>query len=308
MIRPLNPLDLAALISFAGSAPNEAAPRESLTPTGPGPSVGWTGALLRQWLAPGGKRQALGCVEGGRVKGLTSMRERSGPGVWEVDGLYVSSEEGRACSELLDAAGSAVSRVKGERLFLRLRDTSTCLASARTAGFVRYQCETLYQFPAERTPLEASADLLQVRRRLPGDEHALFRLCLSSAPEAARNAQGLTFELWRGSQERTYRHELVWDEAGEVQGWLRVCVFKDSGCFDLVVGPAAQPQAVRHLLEHGVRLLQDKPKVFCLVTEHQALAHETIRDRGATETAGFSALVRQLALRETEPSLMPSRA
>lgn len=305
MIRPLNPLDMAALISFAGSAPNEAAPRESLAVLQP--ATNWAAALFRQWLALGGKRQTLGYLMGGKLVGLTSVRQRSGPSVWEVDGLCVPSNEEQICAELLETAGGSVSSVEGERLFLRLRSASPLLAAARTAGFSRYLCETLYQIPSEYRPSTASSTIPNVRRRLPGDEHGLFRLHCASAPESVCSAEGLTLELWRSGQERFYR-DFVYEEGGELQGWLRVSSRSSGGCFDMSVAPGAQQETFRNLLDCGVQLLHGRSRVFCLVAEHQGVLHDLVRGLGYTEAIEYSALVKHLALRETEPSLMPSRA
>ncbi len=300
MVRPLQPLDLLALVFFDGRA-NQARAWDCLD--GEERALAMWPLLFRETLQPRGLRHTLVSSRRGRIGTLVSARRRSGPKAWEVDHLFLAPGQEGALPDNLEGLSAEAVRLRTERVFLRLPAGSDLLDLARAAGFCPYRQETLYQFSGGDRPTSPQL----VRPKTPEDEQALFHLYGAATPSSVRVAEGMTLEEWVHSKEPWSCRELVSPGENCLVGWLRVTRRGKIGQFQALVRPD-QPDKLGVLVDHCLGALRDQPTIISLVADYEIALASALEARGGRKTAEFVSLVRPLAARVSQPGLMPQQA
>ena len=314
-IRSVRPTDLVALVSFDGKAfPNEARSRDRLGLEQSGPLP--VSTFLEQWFSFGRDRHTWISVRGQQIKGLVSARNRSSSVVWEVDCLLVAAcdqrEERDVCLSLLDQLSEGAGADNVEKVFLRLPRDSALVDIVRQAGFAPYLTEHLYRLGERSRPALAAISLPDsLRRRSRTDDIRLFQLYSAAVPLQVRRAEAMTFREWRELRQRGFyrrgEKELVCEREGMLTAWLKLSLDRHLGQFELLVHPS-YGEGVEPLVRFSLIRLKGKPVITSLVPEHQAGLRDYLQERNFEEVAEYTNLVKQLAVRLRQPSLVPARA
>ena len=248
-------------------------------------------------------RNAWALVEHGRVRGLASIRQRSGPRSWELSHLYVGSEPGQAVVRLLERAAAGAGAYGGERVFLRVEADSPIVPTARLAGYFPSHLETVYRGTAGRRDsihslFDADSHLW---KRLPEHDHALFRLYNAATPVKVRQLVGMTFDQWASSHERGpgKPRESALRVEGDVQGWLRTSARFGTGNLSVRLHPdydALTPEVV----EAGLRRLKETRTVFAVVEEYAPRFATALEGLGFEAQGECVVLVKSVAQRVLE--------
>ncbi len=154
-----------------------------------------------------------------------------------------------------------------------------------------------------------SLDLL--RPRSSNDDYRLFELYSAAVPALVRTAEGMTFEEWQESRDRgswPQRHrEYVWEKEGRLVGWLRISAAGGMGCFEVMLHPLEQ-EGLELLVNSALVSLDSKSPLFGITSAFQGQLKSLLPRLEFEEVAQYHALVKELALRVREPSLMPMQA
>jgi len=304
MIRPLQIVDVAVLLLFLGKSPvNEARIRDRFNKREKEsrPLV----TLLRDCLVSRDSRYSLVCSDGGLIRGLACLRKRGGPDVWEIEHLLLARGHEGCCLDLLERLAATEDEIRVEHLFLRLDTGSPAVDIARQAGFGHYLTESLYclQGTHESEPPEMS---LAIRPGSGADEYGLFRLYSGAVPVQVRNVEGMTFQEWSQSRDRTADSESAFESEGELSAWLKTRVDGTAGQFELVTALGADE--LGQIVDHGLSVLEGRHPVYCLVSEFQEPLRRVLEERGFVLLAEYSCLSKRFAVRVREPGLVPMQA
>ncbi len=303
MIRPLHLTDVAPLLLFLGNSPvNEARTRDR--PSSKRGELLWVAPLLKSCMLSEDKQCSFGYFQRGFIQGLVCLRRCRGPSAWVVQLLLLAPGQEKVCLDLLERLGFAGDKLKAERVFLRLDSSSPAVDMAKQAGFSHYLTEFLYRLDdvGKTEPLQQ----LVLRPRCSADEHGLFRLYSSATPLNVRRAEGMTLQEWSQSRDSDARKELVWDKGGEIAAWLRLGLGGMAGRFAILTESGADEQG--QLVNYSLAALKGRRPICCLATEHQAQLGRVLEERGFYLVAEYSCLCKQLAVRVSEPQLVPLHA
>ena len=303
MIRSLQLTDIPALLLFLARAPkNEARTRDRLGSR----EIELLSAvpLLKGCLISADKQHSFVCAHGGFIQGLLCLRRGQGPTAWFVDRLLLERGREDNCYDLLERVGYAGGEIKAERVFLRLDSSSPAVEMAKQAGFNHYLTELLYRLDEVHQPVPDS--LPELRPKLAVDEHALFRLYSTSTPLPVRSAEGMTLQEWCQSRGKSADRELVREQAGEITAWLRISYSGAVGRFEICAAPGLND--LGELVDYSVTLLKARRPVYCIVPEYQNQLRRILEERGFYQAGTYACLSKQLAVRVSEPRLVPLRA
>lgn len=305
MIRSFLPHDLIVVLFQGGLSCNAAEPKDKLGQERAGFLT--LSALLFQRLNPRDSRRTWVRTEGLRFCGLASVRNRSLPSAWEVDHLMLKEQDLRSCSSLLERLGSVGLDRGIERVFLRLPFDSPFLLAAKGAGFSPYMTERLYCRQKEEGVAADDMALspLSPRRKQAGDNYRCFELYERRVPLSIRKVEGMTLREWQASREKSIGTKWVFEKGGHLVGWLALEAGRDRGQFDIT---AVSDDEMLHIVYYALRVLDGCRSVFCLVPEFEGQLSRLLEERGFTETGRYSALVKELTAKESEPCLIPVRA
>ncbi|MFC1944389.1 hypothetical protein ACFLX5_02690 [Chloroflexota bacterium] len=300
MIRPLRLTDPLKLLFLAGKTPpNEARTAERLSGEGRRAAI----ELLNRWLPLVEERQGLVYERSGLIGGLVSARSRRGPHAWEIDHLR-SPQDPDICIDLLEKAAFLVGDLGAGKLFLSLDERSPLVESAKRAGFGQYDTRYLYRFDGKVRG--KGLPPTNLRPRADSDEHGLFRVYTAALPPAVRSAVGMTLQEWRQCRERDAQREMVCEQDGRLESWLKVRRDGKAGLFEIVSQPGEAD--LDQMVDYGLRLLHKKRPVYCQTSESQGELRRLLEERGFAEAARHSCLVEHLAARIREPILAPLNA
>jgi hypothetical protein len=290
----------------------------------------WRNAVLQPR-----NRLALARWQGTRLSGLVSSRTRSGPRVWEVDGLYLAALDspamngnGRGGSDkpdqvkadalaMLEDLFQAVGERAGERIFLRLPANSTAQALARRSGFMVACNETLVEGPSfvprnggDNDTID-NATVSGLRSRLPSDNYGVFQLYCASVPVRVRQAMGLTLDQWQDGREVSARgvtptrpREWVAEEAGRIVGWVRLSGRGKSVGAEVMAHPD-HPDLLFRLVDFASRRY---PRLRWLIPEYQAPVGDRLTARGGRTVAEYTMMVKMVAVPAPQYGMAPVEA
>ncbi len=316
MIRSLYPIDLLPFLFFSRHAlPNQAIARDNLAKRSPfSPQV-----FLEHWLPLRGMRHTWVSGEGGRLSGVVSVRPCAAPTVWQVDYLQAGDEE--HCIALLDMVSTAAAKLEVRKLFLRLPTASPLIDGARGAGFSCYTKDYLYRYAGERGPRAAEApEPYLLRPKSRSDEYGLFDLYNAAVPLPVRTAEGMTLKEWQESREQgswmvqhkefvlLFRsHPSPLPNEGSLVGWLRVNAARGTGCFDIMFHQLEE-ERLECLVNYGLICLGGKSPIFCVVSAFQGQLKGLLESSGFEQVAEYATLMQEVAVRVSEPEVIPMRA
>ncbi|MBE0415476.1 MAG: hypothetical protein IBX36_02920 [Dehalococcoidia bacterium] len=307
MIRSLYPTDLVSLLFFTRRAlPNEAMARDRLGKR----SLLFPQAFLEHWLPLRCRRRTWVSLERGRVLGIVSAMSCSGSTVWQIDYLQVNDEE--CCLALLDRVSTAATKRGAKKLFLRLPSTSPLIDGARRAGFSCYAKNYLYRYEGEGVCKAAEVpEPYLFRPRSRGDEYGLFDLYNAAVPIPVRTAEGMTLREWQetrgwGSGLEEHR-EFVLQRQDSLVGWLRVHAARGTGCFEIMFHQLDE-DSLEWLVNYALMCLDGKSPICCVASAFQGQLLGLLERLDFEQVAEYSTLVKELALRVSEPFFAPARA
>jgi hypothetical protein len=304
MIRSLHLADVAPLLLFLGRSPiNEARTRDRLSSKRGELLSALT--LLKGCLFSGDREHSLVYFQGGFIQGLVCIRACRGPSAWRVELLLLTQGKEQLCVDLLEKVGSAGDKVRAEHIFLRLDSNSPAVDMARQAGFTHYLTELLYRLDDVRQ-VAISAQSLVLRPKQSADEHSLFRLYSAATPLQVRSAEGMTLQEWSQSRDRDATKELVLEKGGEIAAWMRLGLSGMAGRFDILTELGADGQ--EQLVDYSLNALKGRRPIYCLVPEFQQQLKCILEERGFYQVTSYCCFSKQLAVRITEPQLVPLRA
>ena len=292
MIRASRTADVIRYGIFGGPAPgNRAYP---LAAVGTQPSSAMS---KREVMAVASSMRSRGThsltlSHGRYVPAIVAARPRSTHRCWELSHLLSDSPEGEACADVLGIMFRDISKLGGERIFLRLREDDPLKRLAASCGFTKYGEELLLTGPKSSF---ADAPTDGVRPIEPVDEHDLFRLYNASTPSRARFALGMTLEQWRaargrgGWSSREYLHR----KQDAAQGWVQVTRRGRTGIVTLMSHPGAA-DAIPALISHGMSRAWGVKDWYCLVRTHQGTFEALLRARGFQEAARYVTFTRAI--------------
>lgn len=304
MIRSLHLTDVAPLLLFLGNSPvNEARTRDR--PSSKRGELLSAAPLLKSCLLSEDKQCSLVYFQRGFIQGLVCLRRCRGPSAGVVELLLLAPEQEKVCVDLLERLGFAGDKIKAERVFLRLDSSSPAVDMAKQAGFNHYLTEFLYRLDdvGQAGPPQQT---LALRPKTSADEHGLFRLYSSATPLQVRRAEGMTLQEWSQSRDSDAMREVVWEKGGEISAWLRLGLGGMAGRFAILTDLGADE--LGQLVNYSLAALKGRRPIYCLATEHQVQLRRVLEERGFYLVAEYSCLFKQLAVRVSEPQLVPLHA
>ena len=307
MNRSLNRADLLSFFMFARHAPpNQAVTRNSLGQR----SLFSPEVIMEHWLPLNGRRHTWVCEGDERIDGAISVKGGPSPTVWKIDYLQVMDEE--RCVSLLETAGVHASERGVRKLFLNLDSTNPLIDGARRAGFSSYNKDYLYRYGGERVRHTATAlDKCHLRPRHPADDFGLFQLYNAAAPTPVRNAEGMTLEEWRESQEYgswlEQHREFTLERQGNLVGWLHINIARGGGCFEIITHNL-EADGLEWLMRYALRYLDGKSPILCIVPAFQGQLSSVLEDSGFERVAEYIASVKEIAIKVKQPQFVPMQA
>ena len=243
---------------------------------------------------------SLAWTEGNRVVGIGAARARSGGRTWEVSHLFLASDDGPSCLNLLGILAKTVARRGGERVFIRISREDPLVDVARRSGFSVCGHELLYKGRRRQTPPRPSID---VRVKTKADDFGIFRLYTSCTPSETRLTSGMTFDQWSASRERAGGRawEFVVERDGVLAGWLKTVRRFRAGMTLMMLEPDDGSLA-DGLMDHALQRLSGRSDIFCLVQEHQAALQRAMWRRGFEVDGEYVTLAKSMvvAVRQEE--------
>ncbi len=306
MIRTLYPIDLPPLFLSSGRMPlNQAITCDSLSKRSPKSPE----ALVQHWLPLRMRRHTWVYIERVRIQGLVSARSGYGSTAWHVDYLQVDEER---CLPLLDKVSADAAKQGVRKLFLRLPSDSPLIDEVRRSGFTSYKTDYVYRYNgkgAQRAPV-ASAQYL-FRSISKTDDYRLFDLYSAAVPAPVRIAEGMTLKEWQETRELAswpeQHKEFVLGENSHLAGWLQIKAIKGTGCFNIMYHQL-DDYGLDLLVNYALICLNGKHPIFCVAFAFQETLLRLLGKLGLEQVAECSTLVKEIAIKVSQPQYMPIRA
>ena len=246
-------------------------------------------------------------VEGWRIYGLASARRRAGPTSWGVEHMVTVPGHDERCADLLEAVGSFAGQRGAEHVFLRLPDEWQLINKVQRSGF--FPCAQVHAFTVTgRALLLGSIPVQECRARLPGDEHALFRLYAATTPAEVRAGIGLTLQQWMDAQEPEEKltRELVLEQNGDINAWVRLAPHRRGIRVQMMVHPGWEGE-LRSLVALVLDQAGPRPVVW-EVPEYQEGLRLTLERAGFQISNSYRLTVKSLAASVRKPAMAPVNA
>jgi hypothetical protein len=116
----------------------------------------------------------------------------------------------------------------------------------------------------------------------------------------------MTLQEWSQSRDRDATKELVLEKGGEIAAWMRLGLSGMAGRFDILTELGADGQ--EQLVDYSLNALKGRRPIYCLVPEFQQQLKCILEERGFYQVTSYCCFSKQLAVRITEPQLVPLRA
>jgi hypothetical protein len=283
------PTDLVALVSFDGRVyPNEARPVDRLGrhETGPHPLE----TAIEQWFSFATGKHTWVSVRGATIRGLVSARRRAKRSAWEVEVLIDADEDKGVVLSLLSRMVVGLTKLKVERVFLRLAADSSLIDVARKAGFFPYATETLLAADP-RSPADAGS--LSFRPQKKSDGLGVFQLYCRTVPANVRAVEGPTLREWQAVLEpwEGRSKNMVVEIDGVIAARARA-MRGHPGRFAILADlPARELGSLAHAV---VSYLAGSAPLLCLVPDYETSLAGTLRNAGFRSAGHYTALAKRL--------------
>jgi hypothetical protein len=259
----------------------------------PGPTSIVGGLVLHQEM-----ERCSVLTDGLHLRALASVRARSGPKAWEVHCLNVPPEMEQEGTELLERQCMLVGEKGGERVFLRLPNSSPIAKLAKQAGFLFCTHETLYrrEISLPRSPITTKF----IRPSLPPDEYPVFRLYNECVPSEVKSEYALTFDEWSDAMEACGNGEQhgIYEAQGCVRGWVRVGYGKRSANrLEIMVHPEEEAGVWDDLVSWGLQQGRAMAPFLSLVPDHQPSLALALEKKGFMPTVQYQLMVKPITVR-----------
>lgn len=256
-------------------------------------------ALAGRSLSPRSRKRAWIWTRGGRIRAVCSARPRSGPKSWEVNLLRADSVDEWAIVEMLERVSAACAEGGAERVFLRADADGDVPSIARAAGFFSRTRETLYVggVPQDAAPSGLLSAGARLRKRLPSDDHALFRLYCAAAPVGLRQLAGMTLDQWAASRERApgRADERVLEmRDGALAGYIATRRWFGTGVLEMVVRPDCAA-LTDEMADAALRSLAGVRRAVALAPEYAPQTGAALERRGFVPKAELATLIKSAA-------------
>jgi len=305
VIRPASPLDLLRL-RFAGPQPVLQLDAPQSLIAGQTSPLGFVRRLLD---SSGFNRQPLNPIyvllHRSRVLAYVSVcqdvRATASGTSWTLTGLGIregSPDNDEIAEMMLEAVSAAAGQQEITRLFARVPDDVSLIATLSRAGFQPYAEETIWVKPslAERSkegPVPAYLPRPQARR----DAWALFQLYLALTPTAVHHAEGYSSSHWQTARPLPpplhASQNYLWDDGRAIRAYLHTASGPGGHVAELLAAADCEPMVVEAALNHAIYLLRrqgaNKPLYIPLRDYQPGL-------QSALESHGFRPLLRQVAM------------
>ena len=314
-IRAIGPTDLIPLIAFLRNGSHLEVTSHGWPELQGDTSTRVMRDLFRRLvIRPGGHPQAWVCAAGSTIHGLAVAKPRAGKLAWDVRELLVSSDAHSVGVDLLEQLNAEAAKRGARRVFLSIGMDAAMTRLARQAGFVHYTSEALYA--AKLPGSTASNSSRPARPRLRHDTPALFHLYNAAVPFKVRLSEAATIEEWT-SLDRASRpwaprlggstQHFVWDEQGELAGWLQINFGSRSQHMTMLVNPS-QSQTTEEMLQYALSQLSHKVPIYVPVRDYQQELASALERAGFTRTAEYLVFVREMTARVPNRAFVPARA
>lgn len=271
--------------------------------------------LFRRLIVhPGGRPQGWVCANGGSLSGLASAGPRAGKLAWDVRDLFVCESEPSVGVDLLEQVSAEAVKRGARRIFLGVGPDVSSTRLARQAGFVHYTSESIYV--AKLQTAMGTNGLRPARPRLRHDTQALFHLYNTAVPFKVRLSEAATLEEW-SSLDRASRpwapslggssHHYVWDEQGELAGWLQITFGSKSQHISLLVNPS-QAASTEEMLQYALSQTSHKVPVYISVRDYQPELGSALERSGFSKVADALVFAREMTARVPNRAFVPARA
>lgn len=263
---------------------------------------------------PGGDSQAWVCTANGVIHSVAIARSRAGKLAWDIQDLFVAEGAQTAAVELLDRAAAEAARKGARRIFLATPADGEVTKLARQAAFTHYASETL--FAVKLVAPFAADSVPPARPRLRQDTQALFQLYNAAVPGKVRLAEAMTMEEWT-SLDRTSRpwaprlsgdsQHFVWDEHGEMAGWLWLTFGSRSQHMALLVHPS-RVESTGEMVRYALSQSSQKVPIYASARDYQPELISALEKVGFARVAEHLVFAREMTARVPSPAFVPARA
>ena len=270
-------------------------------------------ALAARGFSPRSRELAWTWTRAHRIRAVCSARPRSRPKSWEVERLYADSVDEWAIVEMLERVSAACAARGAERVFLRTDADGDVPSIARAAGFFSRLRETLYasdEIPKDAAPSGLLTAGARLRKRLPSDDYALFRLYSAAAPVSVRQLVGMTLDQWAASRERaTGRADervLEMEDGGALAGYVSTRRWFGTGVIEMLIHPD-YAALTDEMADAALRPLAGVRRAIALAPEHAPRVGEALERRGFAPKAELATLIKSAARTVGQLAAAPAR-
>jgi hypothetical protein len=118
-------------------------------------------------------------------------------------------------------------------------------------------------------------------------------------------------EEWQGNREQSswpeQRKEFILYTKDNLAGWLRINASRGPGCFK-IISRELEDDKLTWLINYALVCLNNKSLIFCIVLDFQWQLKKLLVDSGFEAVEEYDNLNREVAIRATEPQLVPMQA
>ena len=271
-------------------------------------------ALAARGFSPRSRELAWTWTRAHRIRAVCSARPRFGPKSWEIERLYADSVDEWAIVETLERVSAACAARGAERVFLRTDADGDVPHIARAAGFFSRLRETLYA--SGEIPKDAATGGLltagaRLRKRLPSDDYALFRLYSAAAPVSVRQLAGMTLDQWTASRERAAgradeRVLEMTDGGGALAGYVATRRWFGTGVIEMLIHPD-YAALTDEMADAALRSLAGVRRAIALAPEHAPRVGDALERRGFAPKAELATLIKSAARPVGQLAAAPAR-
>ena len=245
-------------------------------------------------------------TEGNVIRGVASVRKRSGQKVWEIHLLKLSNELEQWALEFLESLSLAASKEGADKIFLRLPAVTHIEEIAKQAGFIQCETETLYW----REPLssEARNGSAYIRAMEKFDYYPVYRLYNEVVPQKVKAIYAATLDEWADAAE--FYGAGIWQGVygGQnfVKGWVQTGLNRYAyNMLNIMVYPEEEISVSEALVSSGMQRSNSRSPFLCLVPYYQTSLPRILEKRGFIPIGEYCLWVKPTKVRVMNSGMAP---